>query len=146
MHAQAQIELTQQEADALEVFRSGIAPCLTVSELMRLREGLAGADIHLLQGYTTDPPEHRVVSTTPMRGGDPLVYGAWREGALPTVGEGVAYWKQVLDDAATVLGEPSAVNAWLNWWDRADRLRAFELLLGVVGRAIERRMMEEEGV
>jgi hypothetical protein len=123
------------------VFREGIAPQLPLAALEALRSGLLKNDPRLRPGMTVE------AGSTPTGPGIlqacAIGYGGWKGTALTTAAEIEIFFNEVCARANSILGDPGACGAFINWFDSNRREFVFPLLLGEVNRAIACRTEEE---
>lgn len=115
-----------------KVFREGIAPLFTNSELATLREALGRDDPDLIQGATTRPPPLQCVQDWPVEAACALGYLGWKGRGKQTVGDVDEEFAKACFEADQRLGEPAAVRWFLNWFDETPREEMRQEMLRVL--------------
>jgi hypothetical protein len=123
-------------------WREGIAPSLTVPQLLALRFGLLADDGRLTQGSTTTPPPMECVKDWPVEAACSIAYALWQGDKLGTVGEVEEAWAHVCWQADVRLNEPAATRYFLNWYDDTPREEMRRDLLREVEREIDERAFD----
>lgn len=125
----------------IEVWRDGVAPCLSTAGLVALRRGLEQNDAALIQKETTEPPPRQYMLDWPADGACPIGYCGWQGDGLKTVGAVEKFFTEVCFKADQRLGEPSAVRHFLEWVDDMPREEMLPLLLAEVNRTLTERVV-----
>jgi hypothetical protein len=128
------------------VWRDGLAPLLSARQLAALRDALAGDDVRLLQGATTDPPPLAGLGDWPVRAACLVAYGGVAGmGGFPggkpddtavTVAEVQAFFARTCGEIDRRMGEPGACRFFLNWFDETPRNEMRRALLPEVERSL----------
>ena len=119
------------------VWRTAVAPLLTVAQLQRIRRALAEDDPRLIQGATTTPPPLQSVQDWPCEAGCLLAYaavedfGGW---GTATVGEVEEFFARMCFEIDITLGEPAGCWWLLNYFDETERGEMRRELLAEVDR------------
>jgi len=125
-----------------EVFRDGLAPTLTTSQLQALAVGLRTDDPALVQGATTCPPALHSVREWPCQGGCLISYAGWKADGIETVGGVDEFFNQTCKSIFDRTNLYSASRALVNWFDDNPRAEVFRELLPEVERALTLRSAE----
>jgi hypothetical protein len=123
-----------------KVWRDGVAPLLTTSGLVALRQALTRDDARLLQGATTSPPPLQCVQEWPVEAACVLGYCGWQGEGLETVAEVEEYFAKLCFEVDQRLGEPAGCRWFLNWFDETPREEAVPVLLAEVDRVLAERL------
>jgi hypothetical protein len=119
------------------VWRNGLSPLLSRESLECLRVALANDDSRLCQRSLCLPPMLSGLEEWPLEGGCPLVFPAWQEGQVKTVGDASRHFASLCEDADMRLGQLGACSAFWCWYDESSRRDAFRELLAEVTLALE---------
>jgi hypothetical protein len=122
-----------------KVWREGLAPLLSATELETLRRGLVRDDRRLIQRSTCCPPPSEVFHEEAVEGACALGYCGWQAERLETVAEVEQFFIQTCVAADERLGEPAACRYFLNWFDETPRADMRRSLLAEVNRALNQR-------
>ena len=122
-----------------KVWRDGLAPQVSDRGLRALKRGLERDDCRLTQRATTQPPPLSHLLDWPVEGACVLGYGAWQGDGLETVGEIESLFAEACFEADRLLGEPTAVRYFLNWYDEVPREEMRRQMLAEVNRELARR-------
>jgi hypothetical protein len=119
-------------ATARKVWREGILPQLTDSQLAALHTALEGDDARLIQGQTTSPlpvPDNldRHVQAT-----CPLAFALWQGRHGVTIREVETAFARLCAASDAAIGLPRSVAEFAHWWDNANREHARMMLLAEV--------------
>ena len=122
------------------VWRHGIAPQLTTTGLLALRQALEADDRRLIQGATTEPPPLQTVLDWPVEKACAVCFAIWQgDGDFQTVGQVEAVFARVCYEADQTFGEPAACRYFLNWFDQIPREQMRPQLLAEVNRVLASR-------
>jgi hypothetical protein len=122
-----------------KVWRDGLAPLLSATELEALHHGLARDDRRLIQRSTCCPPPSEVFHEEAVEGACALGYCGWQADRLATVGQVEQFFIETCVAADERLGEPAACRHFLNWFDETPRPEMRRGLLAEVNRALDQR-------
>ena len=123
----------------MKIWREGLAPLLTASELEALRLALAQDDRRLIQHATTAPPPTEIFHGDEVEGACALGYCGWKGDDLRTVGEVEHFFIRTCTATDEALGEPAACRHFLNWFDETPRAEMRRQLFREVSRALNQR-------
>jgi hypothetical protein len=122
------------------VWRHGIAPQLTTTGLLALRQALESDDGRLIQGATTEPPPLQVVLDWPVLKACAVCFALWQGGGdFHSVGQVEAAFARACHAADQAFGEPAACRYFLNWFDQTPREPMRQELLAEVNQALVSR-------
>lgn len=128
-----------------KVWRTGIAPLLSVDDLLHLEEGLSQDDQHMIQGATTQPPPLQCVADWEVEGCCALSYVGWKQG-LKTVGEVEEFFARMCFEIDQLVGEPAGCRWFLNWFDESPREQMRLELLEEIRLLLQERMKQNQTV
>jgi hypothetical protein len=134
-----------------KVWREGIAPLLTRTQLEALREAVATDDPRLIQGCTTTPPPLQCVADWPVEGAcafgltGVIEHGGFgverdlktRRDHAATVAETEEFFAQTCFAVDQRMGEPAACRWFLNFWDETPRDELRDELLPELDLALQ---------
>ncbi len=129
---------------ARRVFREGVAPQLSVYELLALQAGLLRSDPAIIQGDTVRPFHHHTKHREP-EACCPIAYSQWKSADnLPgiTVSEVDEEFAKVCARCDEALGYERSIRHFLNWVDDTPRTEMIRDLLAEVTIALTARSME----
>src|SRR5687768_13684310 len=127
-----------------KVWRTGLAPLLSVEGLEALQGALERDDPRLTQGSTTTPPPLMCVQDWPVEAACALGFCGWQGDELESVGQVEEFFARACFEADQRLGEPAACRWFLNWFDDTPRDEMRRELLAEVELALADRIPVEE--
>ena len=127
------------------IFRKGVAPQLSVYELLALQAGLQKNDPAIIQGQTTRPDAIGLNRREEPRQCCPVAYAIWKSADnIPgiTVGEVDEEFAKVCAKCDQALGYERSIRHFLNWVDDTPRTEMIRDLLAELVLATTARSME----
>ncbi len=119
-----------------KVWRSGLAPLLSVRALEALQQALASDDVHLIQGDTVVPPPSSHWMNYPVEAACAVGFCGWQGEGLETVAEVNEYFGLMCFEIDQRMSEPTACLQFLKWVDETPREEMRRELLAEVELAL----------
>lgn len=125
-----------------KVWREGVVPNLTETNLRNLKAALERDDAALCQGETTCPPPLACLSQAPCEKACALGYCGLSDG-LQTVGEVEEFFARMCKAIDDRMGELAACRWFLNWFDDTPRNQMCRELIEEINLALEGKQYQQ---
>ena len=126
-----------------EVWQRGVAPLLPTKGLELLAKALADDDSRLLQGKTMIPPPLICTQDFSVDAACAIGFCGWQGQNLETVAEVEEFFASVCFEVDQLLGEPAAIQWFINAYDEMPRAEMRAAFLPEVEAELARRKQSE---